>query len=78
MDSQLIEEAPIGSRRQLDFGAPKLTDSYEIENPTPQQREQMERDYQRHLEARGRQGHPAGIGEILAFSQATMASPRAA
>jgi hypothetical protein len=77
-DSELIEESRIGSRRQLDFGAPNVIDSYVIENPTPQQREQMEKDYQRHLGIREQQGHPAGIGEILAFSQANKAQPRAA
>src|ERR1700716_3151541 len=28
-----------------------------------EQREQMEKDYQRYLETRERQGHPGGIGE---------------
>jgi hypothetical protein len=77
-ESELIKETPIGSRRQLDFDAPKLIDSYALENPTPQQKEQMEKDYQQYLETREQQGHPAGIGEILAFSQATMTQPKAA
>jgi hypothetical protein len=76
-ESELTKETPIGSRRQLVFGAPKRIDSYAIENPTPQQREQMGKDYQRFLETRERQCHPAGLGEILAFSQATV-QPRAA
>jgi hypothetical protein len=77
-DSKLIKETPIGSRRQLDFGAPKLIDSYVIENPTPEQRGQMEKDYLRYLETREQQGHPGGIGEILAFSQANKPQPKAA
>jgi hypothetical protein len=77
-DSELIKETYIGSRRQLDFGAPRLIDSYVIESPTPKQREQMEKDYQRYLETREQEGHPGGIGEVLAFSQANKPQPKAA
>jgi hypothetical protein len=76
-ESELIREAPIGSRRQFDFGPPRLIDSYVIENPTLQQKEQMEGDYQRYFQDREQRGHPAGLGEIFAFSQANKAQPRA-
>lgn len=77
-DSALIKETSIGGRCQFYFGAPKMIDSYVIENPTSRQRGQMESDYQRYLEARERQGHPAAIGEIVAFVQATSARAKAA
>jgi hypothetical protein len=77
-DSKLIQETLNEGRREFDFGVPRLIDSYAIENPTVQQRGQMEVDYQRYLEDRERQGYPAGIGEILAFCQANKAQQRAA
>lgn len=77
-ECELIKETPVGTRRQLDFGPAKQIDSYVIENPTPQEREQMEKDYQRYLETRERQAHPAGIGEILTFIQNIKSQPEAA
>ena len=77
-ECELIKETPVGTRRQLDFGPAKRIDSYVIENPTPQEREQMEKDYQRYLETRERQAHPAGIGEILTFIQNIKSQPEAA
>jgi len=75
-DSKLAREIYVGSRRQLDFGSPKLIDSYVIEDPTEQQRIQMQADYHRYLESRERTADPVGVGELFTFNQAVKAESR--
>jgi hypothetical protein len=77
-EAELVHENVVGERRQFNFGAPRQIDFYPIENPNTQQREQMEKDYLRHLKFREQQGHPAGIGEMLTFSQGNRPQPKAA
>jgi hypothetical protein len=66
---ELTEDVLIENRRRFTFGPAKRLDSYVLENPTTQQREQMEKDFQRRLESLEKSGDPIGIGDLLTFSQ---------
>jgi hypothetical protein len=68
-ECELTEDVLLETRRRLTFGPTKRIDSYVFENPTAQQKEQMEKDFRRYLENREKQTHPIGIGDVLTFSQ---------